>query len=408
MNISNRADTRSIESSKEFLIEGNKHYVDGNLKSMCKSVAAKRLDTADNGQFPQFTMVGFPGINNAMFDACHGDVFNIRYEGIPCNAEVLSSVLYSVEHLNVPYIAVMGEEGFKGNKNTLAQAQKTAKELMANPTIAQRIADGKLLMEVGLLNKSGKIDLFNVNDDTLAAKSAEIEANAIEVSGAKSEKTAAEVEAMQKAALEAGAKCEYKNSDTLVADREHAAANGKDTLIAVSTCADSRLPFGLQASGLPFGSVEEISVAGAFDTEAMRTSILAAVEKGAKVVSIVAHSKCGAVGAAYADHKEEGLNGFLTPLKAMKGLKDMDSADAAAFKVATTSAEIVANMPELKDKIANKELIVNVLFFDIRTGGTKAYSIADAQKEVASHNHNNINNEKTNAILKEAVTHNMD
>lgn len=89
------------------LTEGNKRFIEtGN--------AARRIDTAQNGQHPYAIVVCCSDsrlIPEQIFHADIGDLFVIRVAGNVLDRHQLGSIEYAVGHLHCGYILVLGHTG---------------------------------------------------------------------------------------------------------------------------------------------------------------------------------------------------------------------------------------------------------------------------------------------------------
>ncbi len=390
MSTHNPNDTRTTESSKQFLEAGNIKWQSGELRQRTsQEVIANREDIATNGQFPKAIVI--TGSNallspSFVFDADQGDIFAIRHEGIPYSKAILESALYAIEHLGAPYMTVMAYDGFKGNKDTLSQAQTTAKELMKHPVISDAVAAGKLKVELSFLHKvSGKVEYFDVKDERISEISAEYVASAVEPLSMFGEEKSSPDAVLSNFAegnkrVAAGNPNKMSPSE-IVKMREHAATHGNTAIAVAATCADSRTSTE-RAVDAKYGEIHETRVAGVFITPELEQSVIAAAYDNIPVVMGVSHSKCGAIGAAMDNVQEENLKTIVTTAQAEIGnvaeLSQNNAKDAAALKVGASTSEKMGALDVIQKAVASGKTKVVAPFFNILSGNMRFYTPAQA------------------------------
>ncbi|MCR5663372.1 MAG: carbonic anhydrase [Oscillospiraceae bacterium] len=92
---------------RERLIEGNRRYIEG-------PDAARRIDTAENGQHPYAVVICCSDsrvIPEAIFGAGIGELFVIRVAGNVLDRHQLGSVEYAAGHLHCGRVVVLGHTG---------------------------------------------------------------------------------------------------------------------------------------------------------------------------------------------------------------------------------------------------------------------------------------------------------
>ncbi len=402
MNISNHVDTRNPEKTEQRITEGNEKFQKGILDGTQKDLSERRIDTSDNGQFPIFCGVssskGEIDIHNIL-NFGHGEAFAVRNANVECNKEMLSSVLYAVEHLHVPYVGVFGD------KEDLAKAKDSAEAIIEHPSVKPFIESGKLVVKVMDYDiESGAVTKYDINSTELSTKIAEYGECKVEYTPFERavKNTNEIIKTLEMAASRAQKGETYLPSpEKVVEKRKEIAKFGPNKDVLFVGCSDSRMPVVSQYFGLDYGSYDSIAVAGAFYTDSMKSSVLEAVEHGAKVFVVGDHTKCGAVTAAATGHEEADLDGFLNPLNTF-GIKNMEP-DIAAIKVAATSAEKIAEIPEIKDLLANDELKICVTNYNIKSGATQFCSIKEAKAMVADFEKKNNNRLNINTIMKQNI-----
>ncbi len=100
----------SPEAVADYLIKGNKAYMEGDSNSGDTS-AAKRSDTAENGQSPYAVVVTCSDSRapaEHIFNAGIGELFVIRTAGNVIGDYELGSVEYGAEHLHTKLVVVLG------------------------------------------------------------------------------------------------------------------------------------------------------------------------------------------------------------------------------------------------------------------------------------------------------------
>ncbi|PWK08369.1 carbonic anhydrase [Tumebacillus permanentifrigoris] len=101
----------SADSSLQTLLEGNKRFVVGNLLHPHQT-PAHRTGLA-KGQHPIATILSCSDSRvppEVVFDQGLGDLFVTRVAGNVLSDEVLGSIEYGAEHLEIPLIVVLGHE----------------------------------------------------------------------------------------------------------------------------------------------------------------------------------------------------------------------------------------------------------------------------------------------------------
>ncbi|MCR5825548.1 MAG: carbonic anhydrase [Oscillospiraceae bacterium] len=104
------------KSIRERLIAGNRRYVQ-------TSDAARRLDTAENGQHPYAIVICCSDarvIPEEIFSASLGDLFTIRVAGNVLDRHQLGSIEYAAMHLHCGHIIVLGHTLCGAVASTLA------------------------------------------------------------------------------------------------------------------------------------------------------------------------------------------------------------------------------------------------------------------------------------------------
>ncbi len=100
----------SPEEAYEELISGNKRYLAGNSEKF-NDHEAWRKHTAIHGQYPIATVLACSDARmpvETLLDQGSGDVFVIRVAGNIAGDQVLGSIDYSLNHLEIPLILVLG------------------------------------------------------------------------------------------------------------------------------------------------------------------------------------------------------------------------------------------------------------------------------------------------------------
>lgn len=93
------------------LLDGNKRFVDS--KSVHPDQAMKRVIEISKAQHPFAVIIACSDSRvspEVIFDQGLGDIFVIRDAGNVLDNEVIGSIEYAVEHLNVPLVLVLGHE----------------------------------------------------------------------------------------------------------------------------------------------------------------------------------------------------------------------------------------------------------------------------------------------------------
>lgn len=92
------------------LQEGNQRFVDGKAVNP-NSDAARRQETATEGQYPSATILGCSDSRVPLarvFDQGVGDIFVVRVAGNVAGPDELGSIEYGVGHLHTPLLVVLG------------------------------------------------------------------------------------------------------------------------------------------------------------------------------------------------------------------------------------------------------------------------------------------------------------
>lgn len=95
----------------ENLLEGNKNFISGKNTAVHRTVGD--LKSLQNGQSPIACVVTCSDsrvIPELVFDKGFGDIFVVRCAGAVIGENVLESVEYAVEHLNVPLVMVLSHD----------------------------------------------------------------------------------------------------------------------------------------------------------------------------------------------------------------------------------------------------------------------------------------------------------
>ncbi len=94
----------------EDLIEGNERYVNDKCTHLEDS-ALRREHTAIHGQYPIATVLACSDARvpvETLLDQAKGDIFVIRVAGNIVGSQALGSIDYSLEHIHVPLVVVLG------------------------------------------------------------------------------------------------------------------------------------------------------------------------------------------------------------------------------------------------------------------------------------------------------------
>lgn len=93
------------------MIEGNKRFYTGHLSHIDQS--QQRVHAVAKDQHPYAVVITCSDsrvVPEILFDYGLGDIFNIRVAGNVLDESVLGSVEYSVAHLNVPVVLILGHK----------------------------------------------------------------------------------------------------------------------------------------------------------------------------------------------------------------------------------------------------------------------------------------------------------
>lgn len=102
----------SADEALQRLMDGNKHYVEGQMGACRESDAAKREGLAQ-GQKPYAIILSCSDSRvppEIIFDKSMGEIFVIRVAGNVPDPVVLGSIEYAAEHIGSPLIMVLGHE----------------------------------------------------------------------------------------------------------------------------------------------------------------------------------------------------------------------------------------------------------------------------------------------------------
>ncbi len=98
------------EEALEDLIEGNERYVN-DVSTHLEDSAIRREHTAIHGQYPIATVLACSDARvpvETLLDQGKGDIFVIRVAGNIVGSQALGSIDYSLEHIHVPLVVVLG------------------------------------------------------------------------------------------------------------------------------------------------------------------------------------------------------------------------------------------------------------------------------------------------------------
>ena len=156
--------TMSAGDSLKLLLEGNQRFVDGKLEHPNQTVA--RRTEAAKGQHPFAALLACSDSRTApeiIFDRGLGDIFVVRVAGNVADQVVIESLDYSVKHLGVRLVMILGhnrcgavtaavlgheEEGDVGPMLTeLRPAVEASKDMSGNPVENAVRENVKLVME---------------------------------------------------------------------------------------------------------------------------------------------------------------------------------------------------------------------------------------------------------------------
>lgn len=101
------------EQALEKLMDGNRHYVKGDLDNLDKMSEAKNRTLLASGQAPYAIILACSDSRvppEILFDKGLGEIFVIRVAGNIVDRHELGSIEYAVEHLGTKLIMVLGHE----------------------------------------------------------------------------------------------------------------------------------------------------------------------------------------------------------------------------------------------------------------------------------------------------------
>ncbi len=101
----------NAQKALDILLEGNKNFVNGRSTAIHRTV--DDLKSLQNGQSPIACVVTCSDsrvIPELIFDKGFGDIFVVRCAGAVIGENILESVEYAVEHLNVPLVMVLSHD----------------------------------------------------------------------------------------------------------------------------------------------------------------------------------------------------------------------------------------------------------------------------------------------------------
>ena len=101
----------TADEALNLLKEGNKRYVEGNLKNF--DLGKEKREALTKGQNPHTIIVTCSDSRVApehLFDQGLGDIFIIRVAGNVLDKDEIGSVEYAVDHLKTPLVVMMGHE----------------------------------------------------------------------------------------------------------------------------------------------------------------------------------------------------------------------------------------------------------------------------------------------------------
>ena len=156
------------------------------------------------------------------------------------------------------------------------------------------------------------------------------------------------------------------NADISKKRREETATGGQHPYAIVVTCADSRVPAEFVFSA-GVGDIFVVRTAGNVVGDIERASIDYGIKHlGAKVVMIMGHTKCGAVGAAAAGYNEEYISSIMGIIKpVIANTTDISEAEKLNVK---NSFESVMKSAIVKEKVDKHELLVIQSVYHINDG----------------------------------------
>jgi carbonic anhydrase len=110
---SGSASSVTADKALEMLMEGNKHFVAGNLKHLEHMSASKARHELAKGQHPYAIIVSCSDSRvppEILFDKGLGEIFVIRVAGNVVAPHELGSIEYAAEHLGSSLVMVLGHE----------------------------------------------------------------------------------------------------------------------------------------------------------------------------------------------------------------------------------------------------------------------------------------------------------
>jgi carbonic anhydrase len=156
--------TMSAGDSLKLLLEGNQRFVDGKLEHPNQTLA-RRIEVA-KGQHPFAALLACSDSRTApeiIFDRGLGDIFVVRVAGNVADQVVIESLDYSVKHLGVRLVMILGhnrcgaviaavagheEEGDVGPMLTELRPAVAASKGMSGDPVANAVRENvKLVME---------------------------------------------------------------------------------------------------------------------------------------------------------------------------------------------------------------------------------------------------------------------
>ena len=155
------------------------------------------------------------------------------------------------------------------------------------------------------------------------------------------------------------------------AERRREVASGQHPFAVVITCSDSRVPPELLFDrGL--GDLFVVRTAGnVLDEVALGSIEYAVAHLGVRLVIVLGHSRCGAVGAVIEDGGVEGHMEFIeraiTPAVEEARLREGDTHDLAARRNVELTVEILRSSEPLLAPLAG-ELDITGCYYDLDTG----------------------------------------
>jgi methyl-accepting chemotaxis protein len=159
------------------LVSGNARYVSGQVTHP-DSDAARRADTAKNGQHPIVTIVSCADSRvpaEMVFDQGVGSVFTVRVAGNVCDTDEIGTVEYGVDHLQTPLFVVMGHSKC-GAVTAVCQGAKvhgSIEPLVSKivPAVTSTKAENAGASPDELISKSIKANVWQAIADVLSRSS---------------------------------------------------------------------------------------------------------------------------------------------------------------------------------------------------------------------------------------------